>query len=147
MNNLFYDFEIYRSPDTNIPPEYLRGDNEKKLLIVIKNEDDSEENISLLTKILYAVKLNLKQDVLLLSNPKEKIFGINKMMQNGVVNKILIFGINPKEMGLSISTQMYQVFTISAQQVLIAHPIDQIRQKQDLKKALWSALQKFFPQN
>ena len=147
MNNLFYDFEIYRSPDTNIPPEYLRGDNEKKLLIVIKNEDDSKENISLLTKILSAVKLNLEQDALLLANPKEKVYGINKMVQKGVVNKIMIFGVNPKDMGLSISTQMYKALKINKLQILIAHPIDQIRQKQDLKKALWSALQEFFPQN
>ena len=147
MNHYFYDFEIYNSPNTDFPASASIGKNEKKLLIVLQNEDISEENKSFLEKILSAVKYNLDNDAQRLTIQKNEAIGINEILKKNEANDIVIFGINPKKLGLSFETILYKPSIISKKTFLVCHSLEQIKKSQDLKKALWIALQGVFLKN
>ncbi len=144
MNHLFYDFEIYQSPETEIPAQFLLGKNEKKLLVVIRTSDFSDKNKELISKILGAVHYKLEKDAIQLHIPADKSFGINHLLVKNIVDDVVIFGVNPKEIGLSIEPILYQPIQIGTKRLLIAHSLEQISKNQDYKKALWNALQQIF---
>ena len=147
MNHNFFDFEIYQSPTTDIPKGSLLGQNEKKLLLVLAEVDFTTENEQFLTKILGAVKHDLGRDTLRLMIPKGQSFGINKLLMSDKIDKVILFGINPKDIGLSIETFVYKSIHLSGKEMLIAHSLDKISKTQELKKALWTSLQQMFLKN
>ncbi len=144
LNHYLYDFDVYKSPSTEIPSELLLGDNEKKLLVVIKKEDFSAENRNFLSKILAAVKYELEKDAVIFSLPDGVSFSIADLVKESKMNDVILFGVNPKEVGFSFETIVYVPHCINKVNILIAHGLEQIKVKTDLKKALWAALQQMF---
>lgn len=144
MNHYFYDFQVYQSSSIQIPEEALKGKNEKGLLLVAKEEDFSAENLQFLTKIIAAVKYELEIDTLRLNIPKDQNYGINELLKQEQTKHIIVFGVNPKDLGLSIETIIYQPISINKKTILITHPLEKIKQSQELKKALWASLQQIF---
>jgi hypothetical protein len=145
VNPYFYDFDIYQSLDTDIPADLFLGQNQKKLLVIVSVSDFTDENKAFLSKVLGAVKYDMLTDALVLVLPKDKSFGINKLISNEKLSEILIFGQNPKDLGLSIETFLYAPFNIAGKSFLIAHPLEKIKLSTEYKKNLWSALQNLFP--
>jgi len=144
LHRYFYDFEVYISPESDIPGTNLTGDNEKKLLLVLREGDLSEENKVFLTKVLSAVSYDLDRDASILVAPKDQAIAVNKMMQSGSYNNCIIFGIDPKEIGFSIEAVSYNPFTIADKKYLIGHSLEKIKTSTQLKKPLWKALQAIF---
>lgn len=143
MNTLLYDFEIYKSPEIKIPEHFLSGDHAQKLLVIIKAEDQKEANMQLLRKILQAVNKDLSHDALFLQLPPDQMLGINTLLNNGI-HRIIMFGINPKALGLSFETILYKDFKIQDKRFLMGHSLSQINENQEFKKALWNALKSLF---
>jgi hypothetical protein len=77
--------------------------------------------------------------------PDEKQYAINSLISGSKCTTALIFGFNPKEIGISIETFLYAPFTISSNSLLIGHQLEKIKASTEYKKTLWGALQKLFP--
>lgn len=144
LNQHFYDFEIYDSPSTEIPDNSLIGGNAKKLLVVVKRSDFSEENKAFLSKVLSAVKFDINSDCRVLILPEKGDYGIGNLLNTEQCTSILLFGINPKHIGLSIETFLYAPFKIASFSFLLGQSLEKIKNSTENKKSLWSALQKLF---
>lgn len=143
MNPFFTDFEVYRSPDSKIPESCISGENEKGLLIVIKEEENNADNIQLLTKILQAIHKNLKNDAHLLTISNGKSFSLSQSIK-GNYHHVISFGYAAKQLGFSFETKPYKPIEILDISFLFAHPLTDISANQELKKMLWAALQNIF---
>ncbi|GLR17366.1 hypothetical protein [Portibacter lacus] len=141
MNSYFYDFDIYISSEEDIPSALLQGDNEKKLLVIVNAADYTAENKAFLAKILSAISYDLDKDANVLVLPKEKSYSVTSLIKNGFYTNVLIFGINLKDIGFSVSTYLYAPFEIAGKTYLINHPLEKVKSSVDFKKSLWTALQ------
>jgi len=144
LKHYFYDFEIYQSPSSDIPTEILTGGNQKKLLVVVEVDDFTDENKAFLAKILGAVKYDMSNDASLLVLQNGQPLAVNSLLHTDKYTNALIFGIKPKDIGLSIETFLYAPFSISGKKLLIGHSLEKIKSSTDLKKNLWTALQAIF---
>jgi hypothetical protein len=143
LNRFFTDFEVYRSLESNIPENCISGENEKGLLIVIKEEENNSENIQLLTKILQAIDKSLKKDAHLLTIPNDRFFSLSEQIK-GNYHHLISFGYGAKQLGFSFETKPYIPSNLLNISFLFAHPLSKISANQELKKKLWAALQNIF---
>lgn len=144
LNHYFYDFDIYQSADSEIPSKQRSGKNEKKLLVVVKELDFTEENKAFLSKILSAVKYKMEDDASILVIPDGEVYAVNELLINADFEHAIIFGIKPKDLGLSIETYLYSPFKIARIQILVGHSLETIKTSTNDKKNLWTALQAIF---
>ncbi|WP_235296245.1 hypothetical protein [Portibacter marinus] len=141
MNHYFYDFELFHSPDSSIPPENFQGENAKKLLVVVHKSDFHQENQDFLAKVLSAIKLEMQKDATILLMPDDRNYAVNDLMNSHDYQKCLMFGIQPTDVGFAIETHLYLPFEISGKHYIVGHKLEKIKADTDRKKALWSALQ------
>jgi len=111
--------------------------------LVIVNHDianlNSNENV-LMNKILEAVGLSLEK-VLIVSKPA---IDINLIWRYLKINKCLLFGIKPKNVGLHIDINNYLPTNFNDKILLLSDSIEALQKHSENKKLLWKALQNIF---
>ncbi|MFK8005945.1 MAG: hypothetical protein AB8H03_06225 [Saprospiraceae bacterium] len=147
----FLDFSVI---PLNEPLEMLKkcsGSNQKKLLVVFNKNDESEERLEFLKKILAAAKFDIEKDILLLKiTPKETFSFIalrTKIAQthsSGGIDNLLIFGFEPKHFGLNLEVQKYVPFHFYENGFLFADGLSMIENDKALKGALWGGMKTLF---
>ncbi len=142
MTNQFLDFKLINVSDTAAILEQCQGDPTNEVFISFPTADQPME--AFLSKILSAVKLDFKKDVLVLEKTPNNNFSFGGLQKAVGLQKAIFFGITPQMIGLQTNYQKYQPFTINGCTFLFGDTLSQINGNQQLKKALWVALQSIF---
>lgn len=125
------------------------GKNNRKVSVIARYPDDPyipEEHLQFLVKILSACKLNLG-DVAILNDSVApiEIDNLRKQLQPAY---ILMFDVEPTEIGLPISFPLMKPQNFDGAQLLCIPPIAAMLQETDLakglKKQLWESLKQIF---
>lgn len=147
----FLDFSVIPLKEPLEILEKCNGGNQKKLLVVFNENDESEERLAFLNKILAAAKFDMKEDILLLMITKKEAFSFislrTKVAQtypSGGINTLLVFGFEPKHFGLNLDVQKYIPFHFYESGFLFADGLSMIENDKALKGALWTGMKKLF---
>ena len=144
MKNQFYDFTIFSINEPSEVLKSVKGSNNKGLFILLNTENDAEQHLDLLKKILGAIQYQLDQDAALyLCTPKEafKLIDLSKKMN---IQYVISFGISPKNLGVNQYFELYKAKQVGEMNMLFAHNLNDIATQTKLKGALWGALQGIF---
>jgi hypothetical protein len=125
------------------------GKNQKKVSIIARYKEDPyipEEHLQFLIKILSACKLNLG-DVAILNDAAGGI-EIAKLKQQLDPGFVLLFAVEPVEIGLPLSFPLLRPQSFDGCNFLTIPGIENLLQETDLakglKKQLWDCLKKMF---
>lgn len=118
------------------------GNRSADILVIVNHDIDdlnSNENV-LMNKILEAVGLSIEK-VLIVSKPK---ISINLIWRYLKINKCLLFGIKPKNVGLHIDINNYLPTNFNDKILLLSASIEVLQKHPENKKLLWKELQNIF---
>ena len=144
MNTAFFDYTIYKISDLTNFNESLTGENQRRILVGILDEQQNEPE-TFLHKIINSAKLDLEKDCLILrGHPQSGIptFSQIKSFQN--IEKAVLFGLTGKDLGLNIETHLYIPFSFNNCQFMFADKLSILENSVERKKALWLGLQTLF---
>lgn len=117
--------------------------SEKSTLIVIQTEDYQNEIVQkTLVGIAKALGYSLENDFEIYQYEKNNHVNLSAAMIN--FKKVLIFGVNPKFLGLQMDAKIYKIFTFESFKLLIAHPLGTISNDIKTKQVLWKILQNMY---
>ncbi len=147
----FLDFSVIPLKEPLEILEKCDGSNQKKLLVVFNENDESEERFEFLKKILAAAKFDIKEDILLLKLTPEETFSfialrtkVKQTHSSGGIDNLLIFGFEPKHFGLNLEVQKYVPFHFYESGFLFADGLSMIENDKALKGALWGGMKELF---
>jgi hypothetical protein len=144
LSNSYLDYKVFAVSDTSKINEKLSGENQKHILIVT-NADENPEMEVLLEKILAAVKIQLLTDCLILRGKDSFDFpSFSSLKTDYKIEKILVFGFKPSDLGLSFETPQYFITEITGFHFLFVDNLYVISTQVEKKKALWGNLQLLF---
>jgi DNA polymerase III psi subunit len=112
-----------------------------KVLVITEVISDDEK--SLLSKILGAVGLSLEQ-IDLIEIQKTQHIDYPSFIAQKVTTKFISFGVGLSKLNWDLMLIPYEIRTISGIDFLLAHDLGAIATNTKLKKDLWTALQKMF---
>ncbi|UII20962.1 hypothetical protein [Fulvivirga ligni] len=125
-------------------PISIKGSNAKNVIIIV-NEPEvefiSDSNEDFLGKILKAVKLDIKEVGLINAANNPGLNQHNSMDLEG--SKFLLFGIESAKI-FKDNFPHYQIIELESKQFLSGNSLSEIAKDSELKKLLWTALQKLF---
>ncbi len=123
--------------------DLAQGNFTKKILILALKEPNNAGNIDFVTKVLSAAKLDLAKDTLFAQVPGDtpvNCFG-------GLPERpefILVFGLQPAQVGLKALAQPYQPFTLNGCTWLFSDALSVLEPDRAKKGKLWEALKGLF---
>jgi len=120
------------------------GRNQKHILVVYREDKGKEELKQLLEKILTAAKFNVAEDVLLLNLPSKESFSFTALKGKVEIKEVLLFGVDPKLLGLNFDQAYYQPFEHLNCRYLFADDLSKISTNQQLKGNLWNCLKEMY---
>ncbi|MBS1974774.1 MAG: hypothetical protein JST13_10510, partial [Bacteroidetes bacterium] len=125
------------------------GGNKKNILILVKSSDAvfvDDDQLSFLTKLLEACKLNVG-DVAILNNEKEELV-INKLKEQLRPKRIILFGNSPGSLKLPIEFPMFKLQQYDGSTYLYAPSLKELdvdtTEGKILKSKLWVCLKNLF---
>lgn len=141
------DFPIYDLPETGTKDHNFLGQGNKKIM-VIANADDVGNEIEFLQSVLSPLGIKYPEDplVLITSNPR---VSFTDLCQNYDFRELLLFGVDPKSIGLQISPPAYQSINIAKKQLIFVEPIEVFIEEKTKggsrpkAKNLWVSLKSF----
>jgi DNA polymerase III psi subunit len=150
LKKLFRDVYITsdnekQSPDAVAKINHI-GNNKSKIFIgVCDNENGilNEDERLLLQKILAAVKLN-EDDVFIASLNDIQPVPFNSLISQNKFDKLLFFGIEPKQLNWHIEVLLYQKMNFMEKDILFAESLTVLKANEISKKKLWGQLQSIF---
>jgi hypothetical protein len=127
------------------PPKFL-GKGAKGIALVVRNAElpflaDSE--LTFLTNVLAACKLSLA-DVAIVNVHGMEAEGIEKMLARLDARTVVLFGMQPLEIGLPINFPTFQVQPFSGRKYLHCPLLGTMEGDKGLKMQLWNALKTLF---
>lgn len=132
-------FRVAEVPVTDL----AKGNFTKKILILALSEPNNPGNIEFVTKILSAAGLALSEDTLF----AEITAGTAVNCFAGLPERpkfILVFGLQPAQVGLKALAQPYQPFTINGCTWLFSDALSVLEPDRAKKGKLWEALKALF---
>jgi len=138
------DFSIVALPDDDPSEIKPAGSNQRKLLIVCELEADHAANITLLEKILAAVKYNLSNDCQLICLKQNQSISFSTFASKNGFKNVLIFGPISRKLGLNFDFKWYYPIEHNDCTFLFANHLSVIQSDKAHKSALWGALQEMF---
>lgn len=126
-------------------PLNVLGKNEKKVLVVVDNEEMAflrDNELAFLTNILTACKLSLA-DVAII-NWQHVQADYQQVLAQLESKTILLFNVAPLRFGLPFNFPAYQVQQFDKKTFMFAPSLQAIEENVDEKKNLWNALKTLF---
>jgi DNA polymerase III psi subunit len=114
-------------------------------IVLCKSHDLTEENKTLLAKILKAVGETL-ETVQFVSVDQNGQHHLNQIIVDGHTRVLLSFEVNLNNNGLNIHQRLYHIIMIGELSILISESLTTLTQKKEAKMKLWTELQKLYPQ-
>ncbi len=142
MNNPFFDFKIIELQDLTDLIAKLEGTIAKGVFVCYAASETEYE--AFLSKILSAINLDLKTEVLVLKETLETGFSFSQLQTQRGIKIALVFGYLPQHLGVQVNYQKYQPFIIKNCTFLFADKLAKISEDKKLKTLLWKALQTVF---
>lgn len=122
------------------------GKNGKNILIVVNNADAPflpDNELAFLTNVLSACQLGL-MDVAIVNwhtlQEKEPAVLFEQLKSK----EIILFDVEPSELGLPANTQQYVVTKTKLHQFVAAPSLREVEKAKEAKKQLWMALKQLF---
>ena len=142
MKTSNFDIPIYDIPVSEIDPARLLGNNAKQMIVLV-GQEDFETNKLLLEKILAAVKYDLAEDAVTIQLQGDERIASSRL--DIPVRHMLIFGINPRDLGLSVSLKK-RLIRLETITIVRAPSLGTIASNTDEKRKLWEILKSLFLQ-
>ncbi|MBL7807921.1 MAG: hypothetical protein JNN28_08915 [Saprospiraceae bacterium] len=120
------------------------GNFARKVAVLALQEPSSAANREFLTKVLAAANLNLTQDTLLAEIPAQEPVCIAPDLQQRKPGHILVFGISPAQLGLSIQISLYQPTAFYGATWLFADALSTLEPDKNRKSQLWNGIKTMF---
>ena len=134
----FLDIPIYDIPELSDEDILIIR---KEILVFVGEANYSNDEASLLTKILGAAQKQMDQ-VQIIQLPDGHSKGINWESAESCL--VLLFGIAPIQIGLQIDAGYYRPKKVWAHTVIRSHSLDYLPKNVDAKRALWQSLKSHF---
>lgn len=122
------------------------GENKKSILFLVNNSQNKfldDEEMNLLTNLLIACKLSMADIALANYYHFDKI-NYKELIDYFQSKKILLFGITTSELGLPFVIPDFQIQSYLEKLFMAAPSLREFINNKELKKALWTSLQKIF---
>ncbi|WP_314000622.1 hypothetical protein [Xanthocytophaga flava] len=136
--------EIPKIPVITSPP---LPKNRNQVVIIYNNIKGNfliPEDKDLLSKILSSVKLCLEDVDLVNANTQRDI--LIEILKDKVVNQIISFGIEFRELDIQIPLEAYKTASVEGVDILLVDSLFELQLNTDKKKLLWKCLQTMFLQ-
>ncbi|MCH2022846.1 MAG: hypothetical protein MK207_10250 [Saprospiraceae bacterium] len=138
INLDFLNFEIF--PNTESSTFHIKENRNKD--IVVASKSISEEEMNFLDQVIKAVGKKIDTDVFVIKNLN--LIPYKQLTDLLSFKKLLVFGMQPKEIGLQVSINPYQIFSFDKRLILFCHSLNDISRDNNKKKQLWEKLQIMF---
>jgi len=123
-------------------------DEPKLLEVLVFHHHDQKElpspQLSLLEAILNACKLK-PTEVMIYSKNDTHTTSLNRLLEKHQPQKIILFGVDPAEIGLPIHFPVFQIQQYQQAQYLHAPTFTELENDKQLKIQLWQKLKQMFP--
>lgn len=143
MNYTYFDIPFFSDSQ-----QAFKDGNKLKIsnqnVFVIKESDNTDANITFLSKILKAIQLDLNSNASLVILKNDRKGSIMEYLESNKEYNIVTFGINAKSLNLQINTFLYKKVPIQNINLLFAHSLQDLQNDVPKKKKLWSELQELF---
>jgi hypothetical protein len=123
-------------------PTSTAGKGEKGLIIVI-NQLDMDQNIQTLQGLVKAIKLDIDNDVKILTIDEQTI-DINTELKEKTVRTLILVGISPDQIGFSINAKKYFFYQMEQLAILLTDSLTIMNQDKSKKMQFWKNLQEKF---
>jgi hypothetical protein len=126
---------------SDLPSFSYMGENNKYILILIneqKQEIISQEDLGTLTSILTARQLEIR-DVAIVNLDKHPAKDFNQLKQFFACKKLILFGINPMEIGLN-EINSNEPELVKDTKILATFTFDEMRNDNSKKRLFWNAM-------
>lgn len=133
---------IFKIPDFDINAISIQGKGLKKLLVVCSKEEFSEVEQTTLQKMITAIKYDFENDIFLVVLEKDQRTSLSALQLNYI--DLLVFGINPENLGFNIEYTLNEILYFDQSRALILDSIKDIKAIPAKSQQLWSLLQKMF---
>jgi|SRR6185437_577815 len=121
------------------------GGNKKNILFLVTDSQNKflpDEQMDLLSNLISACKLTMADIALV--NCYDCSFNYLRLLEHFQSKKILMFGIDTSALQLPFTIPYFQIQPFQEQLYITAPPLGQFSNNKDLKKELWTCLQKLF---
>jgi hypothetical protein len=127
-----------------IPLKETRIQASAKHTLIILQKDDYQNEVAQKTLggIAKALGLSLENDIELFLFDKGNPTNIASSLGN--FKKVLLFGVNPKAIGLQMDAKIYKIFSFETFSMVVAHPVSKIAEDIKTKQILWKILQTMY---
>ncbi|MDF1695544.1 MAG: hypothetical protein P1U56_06915 [Saprospiraceae bacterium] len=133
--------KIYRIPESDISSK-IEGLGQKGLLIVIR-EEDKIENQNTLEGLVKAIKYDMNNDVIIVSQ-KEGFTDVNSLLSENTIHTVILMGIEPDSIGFSIQASPYFLYKMENFSVLLTDSLRAMNEDKAKKMKFWQILQERF---
>lgn len=130
-------------PDAESEPQ-AEGNGAKKVLILVQDEPQAPENRAFLTKILSAANLSMATDTRLIALPAGGNLSLSRLLHRYAVEKVLVFGIPPGQLGLRFEAPLYTPLHFYKIDWVFSDSLSALEPDKSKKGQLWSALKQLF---
>lgn len=137
-SSAFYNFQVYDIEENSTWKEGINS----SLSIVVLLKNATTEDLNLLGKIFQAVGRNIEEEVCVINTLTTVSY--KELATLFHLEKVLVFGIHPKEFGLHLNIDIYQTFIFQEVQFLFSDTLQVIASNLPKKKLLWAQLQAMF---
>lgn len=120
------------------------GNFARNVAVLALQEPNSAANREFLTKVLAAANLNLAQDTLLAEIPAQEPVSIATDLRQRKPGHVLVFGISPAQLGLSIQISLYQPTAFYGATWLFADALSTLEPDKNRKSQLWNGIKTMF---
>lgn len=151
MKTPFLDFKIIATPEASAGRDRCEGDGKKQVLVVCQAAQANESLLEFLGRILGAVQLDPREDILLYVITPAKPISLSGIRRDFPFEKAILFGAAPAQVGLQFAPPPYHPVEHAGVHYLFADDLQDIyvERQQGKKKraaALWKALREMFPE-
>lgn len=147
MNNSFFDFELFATPDRQSSIQKIEGEGRARILAFYTFEDDGSKDREYLAAILKPkpLEFDLQNDIFFLALQKNEPISAAAIIQKCDPRHILLFGCRPEDLGIRIQLTDYHPIKFQGTGFLKADTLHRIRtdrENNDNRRAgaLWGAL-------
>lgn len=140
MNNVIPSDQIFQLDNSNFKLTELKEQLRNKSVIVLHSKLFVEQETELLEKILSAIKVDLKKEVLCLHLNTEENLALGPLTRNLEIPLILNFGCSMKQLKLNIPEQKYMVYHFRSTRFVNSDSLEELMKNKQLKMLLWNAL-------
>lgn len=140
MKNLNFQIDYYKVDSLALSVKDLQGSFLQKCTALLPESDRSDQNELLLSNILKAINLDIKQDIHLGYLAEENTYQLVEYLVEEGPNLILVFGIKPEFISLHLDHIYYAPLQVSSSTWIFSHSLSELSDNKSLKKNLWGAL-------